>query len=76
MKGSPIPELSTDAIALDVQVGVPVTIKHGLGRQVRGYLVIWQTAVCALRVADASADTSTELVLIPDAASSLRLVLL
>lgn len=71
-----LPEISTDAIALDVVGGVPFTIKHGLGRQVQGWLCLWATAHCTFYVQDPIADTARELTLMPSATASVRLVLL
>lgn len=71
-----IPAIATDPIALDVVAGVAVTIPHGLGRQVAGWLVIWQDAACAFAVQDPAADSRRELVLVPSGSASVRLVLL
>lgn len=71
-----LPELSTRPIALDVENGTPVTIRHGLGRHVYGWLVIWQTAAVSFAVQNAAADTRNELVLVPAGTGSVRLVLL
>lgn len=70
------PQIATDAIVLTVSAGVPVTVKHGLGRQIAGWLVIWQTAACGFYVQTPTADTSREIVLVPTASASVRLVLL
>lgn len=67
---------SSDPIELDVTNGVAVTIKHGLGRQVAGWLVIYQTVVVSFVVQDPDADTRKELVLVPNASGFVRLVLL
>lgn len=56
--------------------GVPVDIQTGLGRQVGGYVIVWQSAPCVLHVADPKADTRRVLRLVPSATASLRLVLL
>ncbi len=71
-----LPQISTEVIALDVTAGVPFTIKHGLDRQVQGWLCIWSTADCTFHVQDPTADTARELTLIPSASASVRLVLL
>lgn len=68
--------IATDPIALSVTASEPVTIRHGLGRQVAGWLVIWATAPVEFFVADAAADTRTELVLVPSATCDVRVVLL
>jgi hypothetical protein len=67
---------TTDPIALAVTASQPVTIRHGLGRQVQGWLVIWCTAPVEFFAADAAADTRTELVLVPSATCDVRLLLL
>lgn len=71
-----IAALSTDIIELAVQAGQAVSIPHGLGRQIAGYLVVWRSAPTTLYVQDPSKDTSKELVLVPTATASVRLVLL
>jgi hypothetical protein len=71
-----IPKISSEPIELETTASQPVTVKHGLGRQVAGYVVIWSTGPVQLYVQDPAADTSRELVLIPDATVRLRLVLL
>ena len=68
--------IATDPIALSVVASEPVVLSHGLGRQVAGWLVIWATAPVEVFVADAAADTRTELVLVPSATCDVRLVLL
>lgn len=67
---------ATDAIPLDVTAGVPFTLTHGLGRQVRGYLVVWSSAPVQCSVTDPAADTRKTLTLTPTASCALRLVLL
>lgn len=71
-----IPAIATDPIELTVQAGVAVSIPHGLGRQVAGWLVIWRTAACEFTVQDPAADSRRELVLVPSGSASVRLVLL
>ncbi len=71
-----IPKLATDAIALSVVAGQQVQIAHGLGRQIEGWLVIYQTAPVAFHVQDPAADTRQTLILIPTASADVRLVLL
>lgn len=66
----------TDTIRLSVQASVPVTIRHGLGRQVTGWLLVWATAPVEFFVADAAADTRLELVLVPSATCDVRLLLI
>ena len=71
-----IPQFATDPIELAVIVGVAVTIPHGLGRQVAGFLVIWKTAPCDFTIQNPIADSSKELVLVPSGSATVRLVLL
>lgn len=71
-----IPQLATDLIPLSVTAGVAVTIPHGVGRQLAGWLVIWQDSACVFSIQDPAADSSRELVLVPSGTASVRLVLL
>lgn len=71
-----IPTIATNPIELDVTAGEPISIEHGFGRQVAGWLVIWRDAAVDFTVYDASADTSETLVLVPSASARVRLVLL
>lgn len=71
-----IPVITTEAIELGLVSGEPITIKHGLGRQVTGWLILYMTEFVQLKIQDPSADTSRELTLIPSANSKVRLVLL
>lgn len=71
-----IPQIATDIIALSVTAGVAVTIPHGLGRQVGGYLVVWRSAPCDFTVQNPAADSNRELVLVPSGTANVRLVLL
>ncbi len=67
---------ATDFIELSVTAGTPVTIAHGLGRQVAGYLCLWRDAPCEFTVQDPAADSRRELVLVPDGTAHVRLALL
>jgi len=71
-----IPQFATDPIELAVSAGVVVTIPHGLGRQVAGWLVIWRDAACDFTIQNPIADSSRELVLVPNGSATVRLVLL
>lgn len=71
-----IPAIATDIIALSVTAGVAVTIPHGIGRQIAGYLVIWRSAPCVFTVQNPAADSSKTLVLVPSGTANVRLVLL
>ena len=71
-----IPAIATDPIELSVTAGTPVTIPHGLGRQVTGWLVLWQNAACGFTVQDPAADSRQALVLVPSGTAKVRLVLL
>ncbi len=70
------PQIATDVIELSVTAGVAVTIPHGLGRQIAGYLPIWKSAPCEFSIQNPAADSSRELVLVPTGTASVRLVLL
>lgn len=72
----PVARFSTDFIPLTVTAGVPVGVRHGLGRAPKGYLVIWADAPVSLTVTDPAADARTVLTLTPSASATLRLVLL
>lgn len=69
-------EISTDIIELDVVNGQPLTIAHGVGRQIAGFIVVWRTAPVDLYVQDPARDSSKELILVPTATARVRLVLL
>lgn len=71
-----IPDISTAALHLSVVSGEPYTITHGFGRQVVGWLVLWQTAACDFVVQNPLADTRQQITLIPSATADVRLVLL
>jgi hypothetical protein len=71
-----IPSIATDPIEVDVLDSVPFTIRHGLGRQAAGWLVLWCDAPVALYATGAEVDPRQELELIPDASARVRLVLL
>lgn len=71
-----LPIISTTLIPLEVQAGVAVTVAHGLGRQVGGWLVVWQSAPVNFHVVDPKADTANQLILMPSASAAVRLVLL
>lgn len=70
------PAIATEAIALTVVAGQAVTLAHGMGRQIEGFIVIWRDAPCELYVQDAAKDSSKELVLVPTASANVRVVLL
>ncbi len=71
-----IPQISTDPIELAVVNGVAVTVRHGLGRQVAGWIVVWASAEINFYVSNPLADTRAELVLVPTGTGNVRLVLL
>lgn len=75
-RASRIPRLSTDAISLSVTSGVPVAIKHSLGRRLRGWLVIWMDNYVQFKVQSAAADDTLTLTLVPNATANVRIVLL
>ena len=68
--------LTSDPIERTVVAGEPFTLDHGLGRPIRGYLVVWATAPVAVTVPDPTADTRISLTLEANASCDLRLVLL
>jgi len=70
------PKISSDVIELDVTLGMPVTIAHGFGRQIAGWLIVWRTADVGFYLVDSEADSSQNLVLMPTASGFVRLVLL
>ncbi|MEJ1355742.1 MAG: hypothetical protein RPU39_13775 [Candidatus Sedimenticola sp. (ex Thyasira tokunagai)] len=71
-----IPVFSTEPIELDVVAGEDVVIKHGLGRQVPGFVVVWADAPIFLYVVDPAADSSTRLTLKANESATVKLVLL
>ncbi len=71
-----LPKISSDIIELDVSIGMPVTIAHGFGRQITGWLIVWKTQDVDFYVVDSETDSSQNLVLMPTATGTVRLVLL
>jgi hypothetical protein len=71
-----IPAIVTDPLEFSVTAGTPLTIAHGLGRQITGWLVLWQDAACVFTVQDPTADSRQVLVLVPSGTANVRLVLL
>ncbi len=71
-----IPVIATDLIELNVTAGTPVTIPHGLGRQITGWLILWQDAACVFTIQDPAADNRQALILVPSGTAHVRLVLL
>lgn len=69
-------EIVTEPIPLSFSAGVPVTVRHGLGRQIGGFIVVWRDAPGDVWVQAAGTDTSKELVLVASAAMNVRIVLL
>ena len=70
------PAISTDIIEIFSPSLVPITIKHGLGRQLAGWQVIWSDADIRFYVDDPDLDTSTEITLVPSTTGAVRIVLL
>lgn len=71
-----IPRLMTAPIEVECTAGEPVSVAHGLGRPITGWLKIYQTAAIDFVIQDATADTRAALTLIPSADGVARLVLL
>jgi len=71
-----LPRISSEPIEITTETGKPITIKHGFGRQLAGWLVIWSDAPISFYVHDNSLDTSQEVTLVPSASAFTRLVLL
>ncbi len=69
-------EIVTGPIELDVTAGKAVEIKHGLGRPVSGWLVIYQTADITFSLAGEDDNTGGSLTLTPSGTGTVRLVLL
>jgi hypothetical protein len=68
--------LTSDPIELTFTAFTPLTVRHGYGRPIKGWLVVWADSFLGLRVVDEEADTRTELTLVADASGSVRLLLL
>lgn len=68
--------IATDAIELRAIAGETLVVRHGLGRPVLGWLVMWQDAPCVLHLADASLDTKEQLILVPSATAQVKILLL
>ena len=62
----------SDAIELDALAGTPLTLAHGLGRPVNGWIVVYAEAPIALY---ALRNDNEALVLMPTACSRIRVVL-
>lgn len=71
-----LPGIATDPIEVSVTAGQVVTVRHGLGRQLAGFLVVWRSAPCDFHIHDPAADTSREVALVPSGTADVRLVLL
>ena len=66
----------TEPISVSVSAGVPVTVKHSLGRPVTGWVIVWETAPCVMSVVDPTEDTRQSITLMPNGTASLRLAFL
>ncbi|PKM43255.1 MAG: hypothetical protein CVV05_15525 [Gammaproteobacteria bacterium HGW-Gammaproteobacteria-1] len=69
-------EISTHLIEVDAQNGIPIEVRHGMGRQVGGWLVVWQDAPGAFYATNPDADSSRALMLTPTGSFRARIVLL
>ena len=71
-----MPSISTRPIEMDVLAGVSITIKHGVGRQLFGWQIIWQDTPNSFSIVNPGEDTSNSITLLPSATGKVRLVLL
>jgi hypothetical protein len=69
-------EITTRIIEVEAQSGVPLDVRHGMGREVGGWLVVWQDAPGAFHVTNPHADSRQALTLTPTGTFRARLVLL
>jgi len=67
--------LTSDPIQLQLRAGFPYTLRHGMGREPKGWLLIWSDAHASLRAVP-SDKPNEELVLVSDADAHVRLLLL
>jgi len=67
--------LTSDPIPLQLRAGFPYTLRHGMGREPKGWLVIWSDAHASLRAVHTD-KPNEELVLISDADVNVRILLL
>jgi len=67
--------ISTDPFELTVSNGVDVTIDHGFGHPIAGWVVVWASADIRF-IADEAQDSRKSLVLTPIGSGFVRLVLL
>ncbi len=66
---------ATRPIAFTARAGHPVTISHGLGRQVEGWQVIWNDRPVVFSVLYPNANTANEITLVPSGDANVKLVL-
>ena len=67
--------LASDPITVAFTAGQPLRLRHGLGREPKGWLVIWADNFVTLRAGEV-ADPRQELELVSDATALVRLLLL
>lgn len=68
----PVIAFQTDPIELDAVAGELLTVAHGFGRPVNGWIVIYAEAPVALHAAE---NTPQQLVLVPNSTTRLKVVL-
>jgi len=67
--------LTSDPIPLQLRAGIPYTLRHGMGREPKGWLLIWSDAHVSLRAGHTD-HPHEELVLVSDADVNVRILLL
>lgn len=71
-----IPSFASDPIELVITDAVPFTVRHGLGRQALGWVVVWADVPVLLYATGGEADPRQEIELVSNASARVRLVLL
>lgn len=69
-------EIISEPIEMAVTGGTPVTVVHGLGRPVSGWLVIYQTADISFWLTSQGSNVGDSITLTPTGTGTVRLVLL
>lgn len=68
----PVLKFQTDPIAFDAVADEPLTVTHGFGRPVNGWIVIYAEAPVSLHALE---NTPQRLVLVPSASTRIKVVL-